>query len=240
MKNKWFIALKKRGSDMTDLSDLTIVPSPEGCYFADPFLAEENGKTYLFYEDYDYEKGRIAVAEVEGLEVKNHRVIIDEPYHMSFPSVVKFKGEWYMTPERCLAGELLVYKAVSFPDVWEPVASVSTGRFDDPVMREKDGALEIWCSTDGDNLRVFRSDSIEGPWGLIFAQEQPFARAAGHFIGPMRIAQDSVPTYGRAIKFLEQGKVIYTIEPDWYPQLTGTHTFNVSEKYVVLDGRIAL
>lgn len=239
MKNLWFIGIKERGAALMDTSGFTVIEAPEGHYYADPFLAEEDGKTYVFYEDYDYEKGRIAVAEVDGLELKNHRIILDELKHISFPSVFKYGGEWYMVPERVLAGELWVYKAVEFPDVWEPLKKVAEGRYDDPVFKETEDGIEIWCSTDGDKLRIFRAPSMDGDWSLIFSDDAPFARSAGNFIGNVRVAQDSVPVYGRAIKFINNGEML-TIEPDWYPQLTGTHTFNVTDKYVVIDGRITL
>lgn len=239
--NKWFIAIKKRGEDIFDLSGLTVIEPPEGHYYADPFLAEEGGKTYVFYEDYDYTKGRLAVGEWDGKELKNQRIILDEFMHVSFPSVVKIDGEWYMTPERCLGGELWIYKAAQFPDVWEPYALVAEGRFDDPILRKvPHGGFQVWTSTDGDKQRIFQSDTLDGPWSLILSEDLPYSRSAGHFIDYMRVAQDSVPIYGRALRFIIIDKVIHKIEPDWYPHLTGTHTFNVSKNYVVIDGRIAL
>lgn len=241
MKNKWFIGIKKHGEDLLDISNLTILESPPGHYYADPFLAEEGDKTYLFFEDYDYKKGVLAVGELEGLKLKNVHMILDQPWHTSFPSVVKIEDKWYMTPECVLSGELWVYKALRFPDVWIRFGNpVALGRFDDPVLRQTKDGYEIWTSEDGDKVRVFRSTSLVGAWNLIKTKDEAFARSAGHFIGDIRPTQDSVPVYGRAIKFKRDDKVIGGIEPDWMEGLTGCHSFSVSSKYIAIDGRIKL
>lgn len=232
--NKWFIAIKQRGEDIYNLDNLTIIESPPDHYWADPFLAD----SYLFFEDYDYNKGIISVGEIDGVTIKNVRPVLEEPNHLSFPSVL-FDGGWYMTPERHHARMLRVYRATSFPDRWEPLVDVARGPFDDPLLRKTEGGFEIWA-TQEDVLYVFRAERIEGPWNQVRKHDAPFQRAAGNFIGDIRPTQDTVPIYGRAIKFLRGDEVVRTIGPTWYPNLTGTHTFNVSETHVVIDGRIPL
>lgn len=246
MANKWFIAIKKRGEDIFDLSHLQLVDNEfENTYWADPFLMEHEGKEYCFFEWYNYEKGVLGVAEVQdnlgGIAFANPRVILDEEKHLSFPSVMWDGWNYYMTPERVLAGELLVYRAVEFPDVWAVHSRVAMGRYDDPIMRTVDvGKYEIW-TTDDNKLRVFYSEDNMQTWRVIRTEDKPYQRSAGHFIGDLRPTQDSVPIYGRAIKFLDpEGKVKHYIEPDWYEGLTGCHTFNVSSKHVVVDGRVKL
>ena len=184
-------------------------------------------------------KGIISVGELDGLTLKNVRPILDEPEHISFPSVLYSDGGWYMTPERHNARMLRVYRATAFPDRWEPLVDVAHGRFDDPLLRETERGFEIW-TTQADVLHVFEAKHIEGPWRQVRTHDAPFQRSAGNFIGDIRPTQDAKPVYGRAIKFLRGDDVVRTIEPTWYPNLTGTHTFNVSETHVVIDGRIAL
>ena len=234
--NKWFIAIKRRGENLLDLSNLSIIPSPEGHYWADPFLADN----LLFFEDYDYEKGVLAVGEWDGKELRNVRTILEEEKHLSFPSVINLDGEWYMTPERCLAGQLWIYKATQFPDIWEQFSLVAFGRYDDPILRQIEDGYEVWTSEDGDKLRVFASRSLVGPWNLIRGRDEQYARSAGHFIGDIRPCQDSVPEYGAGIVFKREDTVISRIGQTWYPNLTGTHTFNVSNKFVIIDGRIKI
>lgn len=239
MRNKWFIALKYRGEDIYDFSDLTILESPPNIYWADPFLAEHEGKTYCFFEQYDYEKGCIAVGELDGLEIKNVKKILDEPWHMSFPSVVQEGENYYMTPERCLAGSLWIYKCERFPDVWNMHHHVANGRYDDPILRKVSNGWQIWATEDN-KLVVFEAQTLRGEWRVIKREDKPFMRNAGHFIGDLRPTQDCIPVYGRAMKILDGDRIVREIEPDWMPNLTGTHTLNVTEKYVVVDGRIKL
>lgn len=250
MANKWFIGIGRRGDDIFDLTNLGTIEAGEGRYWADPFLAEHEGREWLFFEDYDYNKGRLACMEIK--DVYNHgqfmgvvpdlntfSVVLEEEHHVSFPSVTKIDGEWYMTPERVIAGELLVYRALVFPDVWTVHSRVAMGRYDDPIMRKNGEYLEIW-TTDDNKLRVFRSSDMQR-WDVVHSEDKPYMRSAGHFIGELRPTQDSVPIYGRAIKFIDpEGKIKHQIEPDWAPNLTGTHTFNVSSKHVVIDGRIRI
>ena len=238
--NQWFVGIKYRGEDIYDLSDLRICKASKGFYWADPFLAHHDGKDYLFMEEYDYKKGYLVVGELDGLVLKRIRIILDEPQHISFPSVNKIGEEWYMAPERCLAGELWIYKATKFPDEWTQVSLVAKGRFDDPIIKEVPGGVQVWATQDN-TLVVFENMlSLQNEWRVIRREDKPFMRNAGNFIGDLRPTQDSVPVYGRAIKIMDGDKPTRSIEPTWYDGLTGTHTFNVSSKYVVTDGRIKL
>jgi hypothetical protein len=241
--SKWFIAIKKRGEDIYNLDNLTVLESPPGHFWADPFLADQ----YLFFEDYDYNKGIISVGELDGLTLKNVRPVLDEPEHLSFPSLLHDSGRWYMTPERRNARKLRVYRATAFPDRWEPLADVARGRYDDPLLRKTGRGFELWATREEgprggkmDVLHVFAAERIEGPWRRVRAHDAPFQRAAGNFIDDLRPTQDARPVYGRAIKFLRGDEVVRTIEPMWYPHLTGTHTFNISETHVAIDGRIVV
>jgi hypothetical protein len=241
--NYWFIAIKKRGGDIFNLNNLAILRPPPGRFWADPFLADK----YLFFEDSDYRKGTIGVGELDGVTLKDVHPVLDEPEHLSFPSVLHDRGYWYMTPERRNAGVLRVYQATEFPNRWEPLVDVAYGRYDDPLLRKGDQGFEVWTTREEgprgrrtDVLHVFAAESIEGPWRLVRTDAAPFQRAAGNFIGDLRPTQDCATIYGRAIKFLRGNEVVRTIEPTWYPSLTGTHTFNVSDTHVVIDGRIRL
>lgn len=91
-------------------------------WFADPFLYERDEKLYLFCEVFDLieHKGK------EGYCVLNEdgtwtspKIIIDEPFHLSFPNIFEFKGDIYIMPEMSGDYSLKVYKAVAFPDKWE-------------------------------------------------------------------------------------------------------------------------
>lgn len=241
--NKWFFAVKKRGDDIYDLSGLKVIDPPKGFYYADPFLIKRDGITYIFFELYDYEKGRIAYSILDDdLTITEPKVVIDSDTHMSFPALLEDGKEVYMTPENCLGGELVIYQAVKFPEVWDKVKVVANGRFDDPIMFKYKDKYRIMATEGGNNLKVFEADSVHSNWKQISSDCVQHSRSAGNIFDGIRPVQDSTPDYGRAIVFkdLETGKELKRIEPDWYPNLTGTHTFNMSEDYIIIDGRIKL
>lgn len=244
--NQWFNAIKRKG-ELFDLSGLRVIKPAPGTYEADPFLIEKDGRTFLFFELYDYNKGVIAYRELfDDLTYTEPKVVIDESTHLSFPCLLKDEQRVFLCPERNLAGELAIYEAKEFPDKWEKIAIVSGGRFDDPVLFKRGNRYYIYATEDGEKIRIFCSDAIDGKWELIRGEDEVFSRGAGipfehegKFIRPV---QDGTVSYGYGIFFkgVDDGRMYHRIEPDWYPNLTGTHTFNFTDKFVVIDGRIKL
>ncbi len=243
-RQRWFIAVKLRSGSPFDLDGLTPVPCPDGRYMADPFLAETSGTHWLFYEDYDYHQGRIAVGRLDGTELVDRRICLETQHHLSFPCVIGVSGVHYMVPEQAAARELWVWRATSFPDRWVRCARIACGRFHDPVLRvASQNSVEVWATTDDDTLCVFRADTPMGPWNLVskIARTEEWTRGAGLFFDGMRPVQETTPVYGRAIHVLDdRGVRVKTIEPTWYPGLNGTHTINFNDRYVVIDGRVPL
>lgn len=92
-------------------------------WFADPFLFQNDGQTYIFYEAFDLvgTKGKIGYSKYLGKgRASAPTFILDEPYHLSFPFIFKQDGEIYMMPETCGDYRVKLYRAVDFPNVWEP------------------------------------------------------------------------------------------------------------------------
>ena len=87
-------------------------------WFADPIPALINDKKYLFVEAYDKFNaiGRIAVTELSE-KIHTPKIIINEPFHMSFPNVFKWHDEYYMIPETNDADQIRVYKM--YTDVYD-------------------------------------------------------------------------------------------------------------------------
>lgn len=74
-------------------------------WFADPFVYEKDGVTYLFYEAFDLvqQKGLIGYSVFNQLtgEGSAPTIIIDEPFHLSFPNIFEYAGDIYIMPESC-------------------------------------------------------------------------------------------------------------------------------------------
>jgi hypothetical protein len=235
-KNKWFIAYKRRGVNLFDLSGLTIVEPPQDTYMADPFVLDG----YFFYEWYDYNKGKIACSIIEDGKMTPPITVLEKSWHLSFPSVVKLDGEYYMTPEQ--GSRLQIFKAKQFPFKWEILTEIATGNFADPVLYKEDGWYKIYVTVLDNAYQIYRTRDLLGSWELDTGGGED-CRAAGHPFelgGLVRPIQECHQSYGRAILFQRNGKTFKTLEPDWFPGITATHTFNFNDKYVVIDGKIPL
>ena len=94
------------GADVTDA---------HAYFVADPFLFHDGGTWYLFFEA-TVPLGVIAVAtSTDALHWKYERIVLRETAQVSFPSVFKADGEYYMTPETTAWHSVRLYRALSFP-----------------------------------------------------------------------------------------------------------------------------
>lgn len=109
-----------------DLSRSTQIPLPPGRFHADPFLIQKDGITYLFFEDFDAKAGKahISVSEVKNNSYKEFTKVLDLPYHVSYPFVFEWRGEYYMVPETNVNRTVELYKAVQFPYEWQFVMNL--------------------------------------------------------------------------------------------------------------------
>jgi hypothetical protein len=236
--NKWLIGYKKTNSS----DDFTVIESPEDHYYADPFIIKHGGTNYLFFEDYDYDKGSIAFGKLtdEGFEYGGK---VLEGSHFSFPAVFEHEGEYYMTPEN---GNIDLYKAKNFPYNWEFVERIATGHYADPVIFKNGKEWLCFASSPDHTLRLFRKGDS---WSEIWNCEYANSRSAGHLFYEdgklLRPVQDCIDGYGLGVYIKEISLAPYTEKvvkklPDWLHGLTGFHTFNFNEDYTVVDGRIKL
>src|SRR5215207_4547380 len=91
---------------------------------ADPFLIKEDETYNLFFEVYnnDTKQGDLAVATSKNTWIWNYeKLIIDEPFHLSYPYVFKTDGEYYLIPESFEDNSIRLYKADEFPTQWSYV-----------------------------------------------------------------------------------------------------------------------
>lgn len=146
--------------------DVTDVPAR---FVADPFLIKE-GKTWdLFFEVYnnDTKQGDLAVATSKNTWIwKYARVVIDEPFHLSYPYVFKADDGYYLIPESYEANSIRLYKADEFPTKWSFVKTLVEGRdYVDNSIVFYNGKWWLFSSvTSNDKLYLHYADSLIGPW----------------------------------------------------------------------------
>jgi len=88
---------------------------------ADPFMIHVGGTWYMFFEalNRDIGRGVIALAtSSDAIHWSYRGVVLEEPFHLSYPHVFEWQGEYMMVPETLKAGSVRLYKASFFPDSW--------------------------------------------------------------------------------------------------------------------------
>jgi hypothetical protein len=136
-------------------------------FVADPFLVKEKNTWYLFFEVMNRKTGQgdIGLAKsCDGMRWEYQKIILDEPFHLSFPLVFKYNNEFFLIPETREIYETRLYKAEKFPEKWLPCKKLLTGNFSDPSLFYYNNIWWLFTSDRNDYLRLFYSDSLLGKW----------------------------------------------------------------------------
>lgn len=187
---------------------------------ADPFAIRRDGALHLFAEAYDYRTrhGRIVHRTIapDG-SASPPSLVLEEPWHLSYPALVEDEGETYMLPEASKGGGLHLYRAARFPDQWERVASIALDVVPVDATPFRHGG-RWWLAyasgaTSGaaqSTLHLAYADRLAGPYTPHPANpvrvDRGGARPGGTpFLLDGRLvipAQDCLGTYGAAIRLL--------------------------------------
>lgn len=137
-------------------------------FLADPFALVRNGITYVFCEEFDYDKykGRIAYIEIRGGHISLPKVAIELPNHVSYPYLIQHQNDVYCVPETSGLGEIWLYKAREFPLGWEKAAKlVDNFAGVDPTIFQYQGHWWLTSGTeDCKSLHIWYARELMGPW----------------------------------------------------------------------------
>ena len=219
LNGPWSISLYS-GTDAFQLSDAPGVSNPimtwedvndiEAEFVADPFFVIEESKYYLFFEVFNRgtNLGDIAYATSnDGARWTYQKVIMDEGFHLSYPYVFKWEGDYYMIPETHEDLSVRLYRASSFPEKWEHLGNLMEGYHftDASIFRYDDKWWMLVSTTHNDVLNLYWSaDLLTGwqahPMNPIMKLDQHRSRPAGRVVVDgekiYRFAQDDFPSYG--------------------------------------------
>lgn len=270
-KEQWFIAYRTdRGAfplSVADMSGFKIVSPPRDRFYADPFAIERNGRHYVFFEDYRYQqrKGLISFFEVdEQGRCGQPEVVLEAPYHLSYPFVFEHEGELFLIPETRDNKTVELYRSLDFPRRWvlEKVLLKDAPAVD-PTILAHDGKLWMFVggmvekASPNDELFLFSADSLFGEWSPHpknpIVSDVRRARPAGklffHDGRLIRPSQDCSTRYGFGILFnhvetlsptdYREAPVGY-ISPEWHVGNLGSHTWNQDGRIQVVDGRVRI
>lgn len=271
-EHTWSLLLRQGDArldpEQPDIADFSVLAAGEGRYWADPCVVDHGERRLLFVEEYDTQRalGVIACLELQADgSVRRLGIAVDEPFHLSYPQVLRWQGAWYMTLESAAARRVSLYRATSFPMRWERVSDLVTGcHCVDGTLHQHRGHWYLFANvaeggaSSCDELFLFVADAIEGPYrphpaNPIVADVRR-ARPAGRLFERdgrlIRPSQDCGPEYGAAVVFnevLELDPLHYAerplgrLEPLTAERMTGCHTYSDSASTEVLDcyGRLS-
>ncbi len=262
----WRIALRSGSHKLfhkggpVDPSGFRWLTAQKGHFHADPFLIEDRGRIWLFFEDYSYgeRKGVIACRQVfaDG-ELGKVQTVLRRPYHLSYPFVFKHEGSCYLIPESASNRTVELYRATDFPYRWSLVKVLYQEKaVDTTVFIDGD---TFWFFTtlkapagDGACLCLFYADRIDGEWhwhpSNPLSMDVRDARCGGRVFRQdgrlIRISQDGSGRYGSSFSFREivmlsktdyRENLLWTVEP-WSESFWGTHTYDHCLGIEVIDG----
>jgi hypothetical protein len=187
---------------------------------ADPFMIRVDGTWYMFFEAVNWtpgsKKGEIAFATSrDGERWAYQRIVLSEPFHLSYPYVFEWKSDYYMIPESTAAGAVRLYRAERFPDRWTLAAELLRGPvFLDSSVFHRENRWWMFTATDASRgtLRLLRAADLAGPWlehpkSPVVAADLRIARPAGRVLSTparlIRFAQDCRAAYGTAVHAFE-------------------------------------
>lgn len=197
---------------------------PKGTGWADPFVFEHEGSTFLFIEEIPPSgRGVVSVLERtqgrgEGRDWSAPRRVLEEPFHLSYPQVFAHGGEMYMVPESAEAGRVGLYRATDFPGGWVLDRELLSGvDAVDATLFLREGTWWMFVNlrapggSSWDELHLYRADRLEGPytphpWNPVVSDVRR-ARPGGRIFARggklFRPAQDCSGWYGRGLSIME-------------------------------------
>jgi hypothetical protein len=243
VNGKWSIGIYT-GSSPIDLQPAPAASNPvltaadvtdvRANFVADPFMIRDGSTWYMFCEvDTIRNEGNIGkigmASSSDGFSWKYERIVLEAPFHLSYPYVFQSNGNYFMIPETRSVRSVQLYRADDFPIRWRFEKTLLKGkRFADAsIFRYHD---RWWMLTDSGNttLRLYASTDLEDRWkehprSPIIKKDLSVARPGGrvtmvddHII---RYTQDCYPHYGNkvwAFKITELTQKTYKEEK--YPE----------------------
>jgi hypothetical protein len=267
MARHWRIALRVGAPPLPgsppppDMRGFHWIDSPKGRTYADPFVIEENGAHWVYFEDCDYatELGRISYAQVRDGALGEPRIALERPYHLSYPCVFRDRGAWYMIPECASTGTVQLYRCTRFPDRWEFERELLRGWAVDTTAWIENGVYWLFVTFleprgGASQLWLYSASSLDGEWtphpANPISTDVRSSRGAGaifrHEGRLFRPSQDCSGEYGRSLtlneivvldaeRYREEPRI--TVDPFMTSKRVCTHTYGAAGPVEVIDGK---
>ena len=265
--DRWILMAGIRSSEDTLSWDKLkpIVPSP-GTFWADPFIVHNDSRTYIFFEEFIHKTGlgRISYVEIElDGSIGKSQAVLEKPYHLSYPFIFEYDGEFYMIPETAQQRAIDMYRCKRFPDQWVYHKTIMRDlRAVDATLIEHDGLWWMFVNIAGeggstwDELHLFYADDpLSDEWTPHplnpVVSDVRYARPAGHIFSRngelIRPSQDSSLRYGYALNMNRitilttteyEEELLERLEPPDDGDILAVHTHNFSGNLTVVDAML--
>lgn len=261
VSREYAVAVAKRMGTDPRKEKFSVIPNSINCWAADPFPIEVNGILYIFAEIFVYSKvkGCIGYTKLQDGKFTPWKIVIEEDYHMSFPYLFYDNDILYMCPETSASRQLYLYRCVKYPEKWEKdrVLARNVNYSDTVFYRGKSDIYGLTCEWHGiqdHRLKLFRvsgdgcQESTEGLNTLEYYLTRPAGKIFKKDDKDIAVSQICKPLYGTGMIFKEcvidwpiyEENELYRVFPqdiscDVKRKYVGTHTFNISENYMVVD-----
>src|SRR6185436_10086613 len=271
---KWFLVLKQEPDKISALPNGSMpldgieIHAPVDQFYADPFVFTKDWKTVVFFEHFDYKRGRLYYIEVneDGSYAEPKKLRIDIQTHASYPYVFEHNGRIYMVPETCHQNRIALYECTHFPDEWVLLRVIvpNVHAADPSIIHHEDRFYLftlLWINR-RNHFTIYHAEHLTGPWqmhAVINPQNIPpteserYTRGAGrlfrkdgHLVRPAQYSGSGINGEGVIIYDVEKlSPTAYHESPRLY--ISGSpgersryvHTVNYSPELLVLDTRPA-
>ncbi len=238
---------------------------PRDRFWADPFIVFRDDVYYLFFEELRFaqDKGYISVMELTERGVKTGpRVVLERPYHLSYPFLFQWQGRDYMIPETMDAGIIEVYECVEFPNQWRRLKTlIANIRAVDTTLFQGQDRWWMFC-----NVAEGPADDPFAKLFLFHAPDPLSAHWQPHPLNPVvndarasrpggnlferegeliRVTHDCGPDTGRGVRLKKivtltereyREEEIAVLQPSPGDGLLRIHTLNRQNRMTVIDG----
>jgi len=242
--------------------------APPDCYWADPFGWKRGEHFFIFCEEVfrRERRGHISAIPIngEGNVAGPSRLVIEEPFHLSYPFLFEFAGELYLIPESGFASVVNLYRCVEFPYHWEKVRPIFEGvQYYDTTLFEHGGRWWLFATVRNSrrlqlpdhDLQLFWADSpLAEEWtphprnSIVrdFRRARPAGRIFHHNGKLYRPSQNCLHRYGGSLNINEitrldpdgyDERLVKHVQPDWEPGYVGLHHLDWHEGMVLMDAQ---
>jgi hypothetical protein len=261
---QWAIGYAVKSGIESSLYRYKTLDPPKGYTWADPFPIEVNNNVYIFAEQKKgVQNGEIICFKYENYSnlFKNLGVVLNQPFHLSYPFVFQYDTGIYMVPESGSINKVILYESKEFPFKWvqKKVLLDNVTAFD-ATLHLHEGIWYMFATVKSnpgisanEQLNIYyTNDLIHGEWKSHkmnpVKHDVRGARPAGRiFIYNNRLfrpGQIASFKYGYGVQFYEiitlnpdayEEVKVTDMEPLWNTNLLATHTFNYIPGLSVID-----